>query len=127
MLKERRVFRVYMQGEENMSYQCIYPDVYYKVQPFVMMACDEMDAQNYGIPTRDAVRQISDQIYEDVCRVHPDLAERGRYQGASLEAAAAYSVPGSIVEAQRLFRGDFFNDLIDIILLNELFRRRRRY
>lgn len=119
---------MYMQGEENMNYQCVYPDVYYKVQPFVMMACDEMDACNCGMPSHDMVRQMSDHIYEDICRIHPDLAERDQYQGMSIEAAAAYNVPGSFVEAQQWRRGGFFNDLIDIILLNEFFgRRRRRY
>lgn len=118
---------MYMQGEENMNYQCIYPDVYYKAQPFVMMACDEMDACNCGMPTRDMVRQISDQIYDDVCRAHPDLADRERYQGMSYEASAAYSVPGGQVEAQQWRRGGFFNDLLDVLLLNEFFRRRRYY
>ena len=118
---------MYMQGEENINYQCIYPDVYYKVQPFVMMACDEMDASNCDMPNHDTVRQMSDQIYDDVCRVHPDLAERDQYQGMSYEAATAFNMPGSIVEAQQWRRGGgFFNDLIDIILLNEFFGRRRR-
>lgn len=118
---------MYMQGEENMNYQCIYPDVYYKVQPFVMMACDEMDAFNCGMPTHDMVWQISERICEDVCRVHPDLAEREHSQGMSYEAASAYGVPGSFAEAQQWRRGGFFRDLVTIILLNEFFRRRRRY
>jgi hypothetical protein len=108
-----------------MSYQGIYPDVYYKVQPFVMMACDEMDAYGSGLPTRSMVRQISDQIHSDVARVHPDLTEQSIPHGMSYEMASAYGVPGSMVEAQQ-WGGGFFNDLIDILLLNELFRRRRR-
>lgn len=117
---------MYMQFEENVNYQNVYPDVYFKVQPFAMMAVDELDAANSGIPTQDMIRQISDQIYEDVRRVHPDLAEREDYQEMSYEAATAYSVPGSFIEAQqRGRRGGFFRDLIDIVLLNEFFRRRR--
>lgn len=116
-----------MQGEENMNYQCIYPDVYYKVQPFVMMACDEMDACNCGMPSAELVRQISDQICDDVWRMHPDLMDWDQYQGMSYEAAAAYDIPGNLVEAQqRRRRGGFFRDLVTIILLNEFFRRRRR-
>ena len=118
---------MYMQEEENINYQCLYPDVYYKVQPFIMMACDELDAAGYGMPALDMIRQISDQIYEDVCRVHPDLAKRDHYHEMTYEAAAAYSVPGSHVETQQFRRGSFFNDLLDIVLLNELFRRRRYY
>lgn len=117
---------MYMQVDENMNYQCIYPDVYYKVQPFVMMACDEMDACNCGMPTHDMVWQISDHICSDVFRVHPDLAEYDHYQGMSFDSVSAYSVPGSFVEAQQYRRGGFFRDLVTIIFLNELFGRRRR-
>lgn len=118
---------MYLQGEENMNYQCVYPDVYYKIQPFVMMACDELDANNTGMPTYDMVREIADQIHDDVCRVHPDLAEQNHYQEMSIEAAAAYDMSGSLMKSQRWRGGGFFRDLIDIILLNEIFRRRRRY
>lgn len=120
---------MYMQGEENINYQCLYPDVYYKVQPFIMMACDEMDAVNIGMPTYDMLRHISDQIHNDVCKVHPDLVEQDDdYQEMSYEAAAAYNIPGDLVESQQWRRRrNFFRDLIDIILLNEIFRRRRRY
>jgi len=116
-----------MQDEQRILYCCIYPDVYYKVQPFVMMACDEMDSDHYGMPTREMVRQISDQIYDDVCRVHPDLAQRDHYRGMSFEAASAYDMSDQYVESQQFFSGGFFNDLIDVMLLNEIFRRRRRY
>ncbi|HWQ79868.1 MAG TPA: hypothetical protein VN381_13665 [Anaerovoracaceae bacterium] len=110
-----------------MNYQSVYPDVYYKVQPFVMMACDEMDAYNMGMPTYDMVRQVSDQIHDDVMRVHPDLMEEeDDYQEMSYEAAAAYDMADSFVESQRFRRRrGFFRDLIDILLLNEFFRRRR--
>ena len=122
---------MYLQGDEYVNYQCLYPDVYYKVQPFAMMACDELDACNCGMPTHDMVRQISDQIYEDVCRMHPDLAEEDYYYDMPQEAVDAYHMTDNSVESQRWNRrrrgGVFFRDLIDILLLNELFRRRRYY
>lgn len=118
---------MYMQEDDSMSYQCVYPDVYYKVQPFVMMACDEMESHGGEMLTRDMVRHISDQIYEDVCRVHPDLAERADHRGMSYEAASAYGIRSTFAEAQLFDRGGFFRDLLDIVLLNEIFRRRRRY
>lgn len=125
---------MYLQGDEYAKYQQIYPDVYYKVQPFAMMACDELDACNCGMPTYEMVRQISDQIYEDVLRMHPDLAEEDYYFDMPQEAVDAYHTASSTVEAERWYgrprrrrRGGFFRDLIDIILLNELFRRRRFY
>lgn len=116
---------MYMQ-DEKMYYQCVYPKIYYKIQPFAMMACDEMDARDYGMPDHDMVRQICDRIYEDVCRIHPDLAELDHYRGMSYEAAAAYDMSDSLVEAQQWHRGGFFQDLVTIIFLNELFGRRRR-
>lgn len=109
-----------------MMYQRVYPDVYYKVQPFVMMACDEMDADHYEMPAQEMIRHASDQIYQDVCRIHPDLAARDHYREMSYEAASAYNISENFIEAQQFFGGGFFNDLIDIMLLNELFRRRRR-
>ena len=110
-----------------MMYQRVYPDVYYKVQPFVMMACDEMDAYDYGMPSPDMIKQITDQIYQDVCQTHPDIAEQTNYHEMSYEAASAYNVPAGFVQAQQLGGGGFFNDLVTIVLLNEIFRRRRRY
>jgi hypothetical protein len=121
---------VYIQGEE-MNYQCLYPEVYYKVQPFVMMACDEMDAYNMGMPSYDMFRQISDQIYDDVLRMHPDLMEdevEEEYMEMSHEAAVAYNIADGFAESQRFRRRRrhrFFRDLIDILLLTEFFRRRR--
>lgn len=113
--------------EQSMMYQRIYPDVYYKVQPFVMMACDQMDADDYGMPSPELIRHTSDQIYMDVCGVHPDLAEREHYHEMSKEAASAYHMEERAVASQQFGSGGFFEDLITIMLLNEVFRRRRRY
>lgn len=108
-----------------MMYQRVYPDVYYMVMPFVMMACDEMDAYDYGMPSQDMIRQMTDQISQDVMRVNPGIAEQSNFHEMSYEAASAYNIPSGFVEAQQ-FGGGFFNDLVTIVLLNEVFRRRRR-
>lgn len=104
----------------------VYPDIYYKIQPYVMMACDEIDVyDDFEMPSSDMIRQMSDQIYSDVCRMHPECVEYGPFREMSEEAAAAYSIYGN-VEYQQFGRGGLFNDLITIILVNELFGRRRR-
>jgi len=119
-----------MQGEE-MYYQGVYPEVYYKVQPFVMMACDEMDAYNMGMPSYDMLRRISDQIHDDVVRMYPDLMEiegEEEFMEMSHEAAVAYNMTDGFAESQRFRprrRRRFLRDLIDILLLTEFFRRRR--
>lgn len=119
---------MFMQEDLNMAYQCVYPEVYYKVMPFVMMACDEFDVSNHEMLSPAMVRETTDRIYEDVCKIHPDLVRPDQYRGMSFEAAAAYSISNTYAEAQQFNRGGFFNDLITIILLNEFFgRRRRRY
>ncbi len=123
---------MYLQGDENVKYQNIYPDVYYRVQPYVMMACDELDACNCGMPTHEMVMQISDQMYQDITGMYPDLAEEDYYIDMPQEAVDAYHMASGTVEAERWYgrrrrRGGFFRDLINIMLLNELFRRRRYY
>jgi hypothetical protein len=94
--------------------------------PFVMMVCDEMDAYDYGMPSQDMIGQMTDQISQDVLRIHPDVAEQANFYEMSYEAASAYNIPSSVVEAQQ-FGGRFFNDLVTIVLLDEIFRRRRRF
>ena len=117
---------MYMKEDQHMVYQCVYPEVYYRVMPFVMMACDEFDAGDYEMLSPEMVRQTTDRIYEDVCRIHPELAEWDQYSEMSYEAAAAYNISGSYVETQQFRGGGFFRDLITIILLDEFFGRRRR-
>lgn len=91
---------------DTMAYQTIYPEIYFRVMPFIMMACDEMDAFGCATPTHDMVYEMSDRIYQDVGRIHPDLA--------------------GVQSSQIGLGGGFFNDLITIMLLNEFFNRRRR-
>ena len=115
-----------MPMEENRSYYRVYPDVYYKIQPHVMMVCDEMDDyDDYEMPSHEMIRQMSDRIYNDVCRIHPEYAEPDHYRGMSYDALAAYNLIDN-VESQQFSRGGIFGDLITIVLLNELFGRRRR-
>jgi hypothetical protein len=112
-----------------MRYQLIYPEMYYRLHPYIMMVCDEMDM--YGaIPTQEMVMQITDSIYDDVCRMYPDMA---KYVGAYAVKATIGDPPefGDRIDRDR---GDFggrfrrrgpFRDIIDILLLSELFNRRR--
>ncbi len=120
---------MFMQEDLNMAYQCVYPDVYYKVMPFVMMACDEFDVSNHEMLSPAMIRETTDRIYEDVCKIHPDLVSPNQYRGMTYGSAESYSsISDTYVEAQQFNQGGFFNDLITVILLNEFFgRRRRRY
>jgi hypothetical protein len=118
---------------DNMTYLLVYPEVYYRVQPYVMMVCDQMDSYSMMMPSQEMVEQMSDGIYEDMRRMYPDMVE---YANDS-EKKAKEDPP--FIEVQTFYGRGFgmfgrhgrrrgpVRDLIDILLLSELFRRRRRF
>ena len=65
-----------------------------------------------------------EQIYNDVCRIYPDIAEYARNTIKLIE-------PSNRRGDKRILRGRFRRrnaaDIIGILLLSELFRRRRRF
>jgi len=83
-------------------------------------------------PNMDMVQQITDNIYDDVVKMYPDMAEYARNN--ENETAAVFERntnddpppfgPGMF--NRRFRRRGLFRDVIDILLLSELFRRRRR-
>lgn len=105
--------------------QVVYPEVYYKLQPYIMLVCDQMDTYGDMMPTRDMAEQITDQIYDDCCRMYPELenyiGQDGNMKtgGNPVEVFNGFGNP-------RFRRRGLGRDLIDILLLTELFRRRRR-
>ena len=122
--------------ENMMTYQLCYPEIFYKLQPFIMMACDQMDTYGPMMPSQEMIEQMSDNIYEDVNRMYPDMAEYVRdYENKSKSDSpdtevinhvpGIYGGPGMF--GRRFRRRGVFRDLIGILLLSELFRRRRRY
>ena len=109
----------------------MYPDIYYKVQPFVMQACDEMDTYD-RMPTQDMVEQMTDNICDNVLQMYPEMEQ---YMGPD---NAMDAVPTQIYGRGRRFddysfrrrfrrRRSPLRDIVGILLLNELFRRRRRF
>lgn len=109
---------------EMMCCRMSYPEVYYKLQPFVFAMCDQMGG--YMMPTQDMVDQMSDDIYMDVTTMYPDMAEYAReYEvGASVETSQ-FGRDFDRGNRGRFRRRGVFRDVIDILLLNELFRRGR--
>jgi len=89
------------------AYESVYPDMYYKMQPFIVSACDQMDRYEYSAPTRVGIQQTSDRLYTEMCKIYPEFTY---YAGAN---------------AQRFGGRGLFNTFLDILLLNELFGRRR--
>lgn len=92
------------------AYQMMYPDMYYKMMPHVMMAADEMEMHGVTMPNHQMMMCMCNRVYENMTRMHPEMADNA--------AASGY------YSAQQWGRG---RDIIWILLLAELFRRRRRY
>ncbi|WP_312692085.1 hypothetical protein [Caproiciproducens sp.] len=116
--------------------QMVYPEIFYKLQPYILLACDQMDTFSPLMPTQEMVDQMTDGIYDDVCRMHPDIAEYAR----DYDRKAKDDPPDPPMGFGRGFgmfgRGPFglgfrrrglLPDLITILLLSELSRRRRRF
>lgn len=135
-----------MQRENLMA---SYPEIYFKLQPYILLVCDQMDIHyGEGMPSQDMIERISDGIYDDVRRMNPDMDDYLRTQemqqqgstagGRSAKARAVVAPDGYGYDydyrygyGPDRFRRDYrrrglSRDLIEILLLSELFRRRRR-
>jgi hypothetical protein len=118
-----------------MTYKMMYPDIYYKLQPHILMACDEMDMYGQMMPTQEMVEQMTDRIHDNVCKMHPELAEYANEYEKTIQTIVPEFRPDDFRRDGRDehdgFRPRFrrrgpFRDLISILLLSELFGRRRR-
>jgi hypothetical protein len=110
----------------------VYPEIFYKLQPYIMLVCDQMDTFSPMLPTQDMVEQMTDNIYDDVCRMYPDLAEyaRANENQSNREPPSEYGGIGfgfPFVIGPRFRRRGLLRDLIDILLISEFSRRRRRF
>jgi hypothetical protein len=121
----------------TLANQAVFPEIYYKLQPHIMMVCDQMDAFGNGMPTQEMVEQTTDNIYDDVVRMYPDVAEyanktdNGTMPEARPAIIADYGFgygPGYGYRPGygRFRRRGVLRDVIDILLLQEFMRRRRR-
>jgi hypothetical protein len=105
-----------------LSYPLAQPEIYYKLQPDILQACDEMENQGITTPTSEQVQIMTDRIYNNVSRRYPDLAKLAQEYEKNQLATSYEQVEmfGIRIEQRGLFRG-----LIAFLLLSELFRRRR--
>ncbi len=120
----------------NMANQIVYPELFYKLQPFIMMVCDQIDTYSFGsvMLTQEMIEQLSDSVHDDVCHMYPDIAE----YADSVDQQAQDDVPVIARRDQGIYGGGLglfgrrfrrrggLRDLIDILLISEFFRRRRR-
>ena len=133
------------QPMEYMECNICYPDIYYRVQPFVMSVCDQMYSRGMTALNQEMFDQISDNIYMDVSNTYPDLIEYAncREMEANVESMQMYFDRDRYYDRDRsdrdydrdrrgryyprFRRRGLFRDFIDLLLLNELIRRGRYY
>lgn len=60
---------------DPMTYQALYPEIYYKLKPYVSVACDMMNSYGIDVPTQQQVDNMVDGIYNDFCKTYPDMAD----------------------------------------------------
>lgn len=118
----------------NISFQLVYPEIFYQLQPFVIVACDQLDSYGSAAPTQEMVEQYADSICNKACQVYPELTNYNNNQSGNDDSPLGdYGQDG--LDLQPFFHHDFFirrfrrrgslQDLVTILLLSELFRRRR--
>lgn len=110
---------------QYMPYRVIYPELYYRLQPYVLSACDELDSYD-TMPSQEMIEKMSDSIYEDMLRMYPDFSDYIREHGSNDSRAAMNPIVSVQRFRPRSRRRGLFRDFIDILLLSELNRRRRR-
>ncbi|MTI84979.1 MAG: hypothetical protein FH756_14065 [Firmicutes bacterium] len=85
----------------------MYPDVYYRCYPYVKQACEMYDNPDnpgfYPYPTRTAVDQLTDYVYQRMNSGYTQSMDRQYYGGGILRP------------------------LLTILIIRELLRRRRPY
>lgn len=108
------------------EYQMVYPEIFYKLQPYIMMICDQLDSYGDTMPNQEMIEQMTDNIYSDIMEMYPDIAEYVRnYESNSASSAETIARVPSFYRRRYRRRG-LFRDLIDILFLSEFHRRRRR-
>jgi hypothetical protein len=57
---------------EAKKHRALYPEIHYKLKPFISVTCDAIQASGVN-PSAEEMDEITDNIYEDFCKVHPEM------------------------------------------------------
>lgn len=113
--------------------QMTFPEIYYRLQPYIMMVCDHFNSFLVAMPSQDQLDTIADSIYDDVCKRNPGMAEYLQNQASKDDPPDPKNDPDPMFDFDppfgrwRFRRRGLPRDLIEILLLSELFNRRRRF
>lgn len=109
---------------DSTTYQAVYPEVYYKLIPYISMACDMMDSHGITIHTQQQVDSMVDEIYNDFCKTYPDMADYMN-QGGNNPADDPPPFHDGFRPRFRFRRRGLGRDFIGALLLSELLGRNR--
>lgn len=109
------------------------PDTYYYgIQPTISRVAAEMDDMSVAYPTQGMFDPMLDRVYDEVAKMYPEEMQASNspeQNQNAVNAQAAYNNPN--YHADQFFppfrRRRFVRDLLGILLLEELFARRRRF
>lgn len=104
----------------------LYPEIYYKVEPYILSACDEMTSFGSDMPAKKAISAMSERVYAQIMEAYPELRvfETQSAGAGSVEGTAGKNTAGDKVAAAR--RNSLLGDFLDVLLIYELIGRRRR-
>jgi hypothetical protein len=103
--------------DTGMVQSIMYPDIYYRIYPYVHRTCDRMDNPYMYYPSEVHVESMVNECYDACVRDMSDLTD---YADMKVEMSNQTADPFQIR------RRPLLRDLIAILLISELFRRRRR-
>jgi hypothetical protein len=106
---------------QTIQYKALYPEVFYKVKPYVLMVCDELENMGQLTPNQEDIENIADNICADVRDMYPELGDYIEQTEAQETFVPFYGRRFG----QPFRRRGIFNDLVGIMLLGELYGRRR--
>jgi len=115
------------------AFSSMYPEIYYKIQPYIIRACDEMDMYEL-MPSEDMIDYQTDQISDNISRMYPEIAQYAQDYERQMENsprlpqefAPTNSDSIEVIRRRRPRSRGLLGDLVRILLISELFNRRRR-
>ena len=119
-----------MNGNGMQDLSATYPELYYRLQPYISMVLDELDL-NFGddMPNREMLEQITERIFTDILEMYPDLeqylGDQSTFSNDNSKDAAD-AITRSPRYRRRFRRRGPLRDIIDILFFSDFYRRRRR-
>ena len=109
--------------EHGMMHPIMYPDIYYRIYPYAHRTCERMDNPYMHYPSEAQVESMVTDCYDACINAMPDL---DYYADLKTQEAGNPKAKSQDTGTVQFRRRPLLRDLIAIILISELFRRRRR-